>query len=168
MSLFDQQGYQETTIPQIVKGAGLTTRTFFRHFADKRDVLFLREREFPQVVGTTLLGAADGLSPRELVRFGLLAAARELQPLNAPIERRRRIIRANAQLRERELLQYDRLSDAIRAALVDRRAAPREALILGKLGALVLELSLEQWLTEPGQSLTDIIDATCAEILTGG
>lgn len=85
----------------------------------------------------------------------------------APVERRRRIIRAEPQLRERELLRYDRLSDAIRAALLDRGAAPREALLVGKLSALAFELSLEQWLETPGQRLIDIIDITCTEIVTG-
>lgn len=48
MALFTDQGYGGTTVPQIAEAAGLTTRTFFRHFADKRDVLFLRDREFPR------------------------------------------------------------------------------------------------------------------------
>ena len=56
VELFEEQGYGPTTVPQIAARAGLTTRTFFRHFADKRDVLFLRDREFPDVVGAALAG----------------------------------------------------------------------------------------------------------------
>ncbi|WP_025159517.1 TetR/AcrR family transcriptional regulator [Leifsonia aquatica] len=168
IALFELNGYQATTIPQIVERAGLTTRTFFRHFADKRDVLFLREREFPKVVGVSLLSASDKFGPRELVLHGLRAAGADLQALRMPIERRSRVIRNEPQLRERELLQYDRLSDAIRRALLERATEPREALVLGKLAALAFELSLEQWLQDPEETLIGIIDLTCAEIVPVG
>lgn len=165
MSLFEEQGYQATTVPQIVERAGLTTRTFFRHFADKRDVLFLREKEFPQVVGASLVAAPQTTQPLDLVRLGLRTAALELEPLRRPIARRRRIIRHEAQLRERELLQYDRLSNAVRAALLERRTGPREALLFGRLSALVFELSLDAWLDDPSRRLADVVEATCAELL---
>ncbi|WP_158861721.1 TetR/AcrR family transcriptional regulator [Leifsonia sp. AG29] len=166
LALFDEQGYQETTVPQIVERAGLTTRTFFRHFADKRDVLFLREREFPKVVGASLAAAPDGARPSELVRFGLRGAALELESLREPIARRHRIIRRESQLRERELLQYDRLADAVRAALLDRGANPREALLLGRLASLAFELGLEQWLSDASRPLADAVDQTAAELVS--
>lgn len=165
MTLFDEQGYQATTVPQIVERAGLTTRTFFRHFADKRDVLFLREREFPQVIGGSLAAAPPETPPLDLVRLGLRNAALELEPLRRPIERRRRIIRQEAQLRERELLQYDRLSDAVRTTLLERGTRPREALLLGRLAALAFELGLDAWLDGPSRTLAETIETTCSEIL---
>lgn len=168
MDLFERRGYPATTIPQIVDGAGLTTRTFFRHFSDKRDVLFLREREFPQVVAATLLTAGDDLPPRGLVVFGLRAAALELEQWRAPIERRRRIIRGEPQLRERELLQYDRLAEAVRAALQERGADPRQALLLARLAALTFELSLDQWIDAPDHALAEVVEATWHEVTTAG
>ena len=40
ITLFAEQGYEETTVAEIAERAGLTKRTFFRYFSDKREVLF--------------------------------------------------------------------------------------------------------------------------------
>ena len=79
LELFLEQGFTETTVPQITARAGLTTRTFFRHFADKRDALFLREREFPEAVSDFLQTVPSGSSPVATVRMGLAEACRGIQ-----------------------------------------------------------------------------------------
>src|SRR6188508_1594363 len=78
VELFLSQGFSVTTVPEIADRAGLTTRTFFRHFTDKREVLFGAEAELPDVVAGVLADAPDALTPLELVEFGLtrVAAAR--------------------------------------------------------------------------------------------
>src|SRR6478752_786039 len=108
LALFEEAGFSATTVPQIAERAGLTTRTFFRHFSDKRDVLFLRDREFPDVISRVLDAMPDDLPAGELIMRGLLNAAEELDTLREPIARRRRVIRSEAHLRERELLKLDR------------------------------------------------------------
>ena len=40
MELYGERGFEQTTVAEIAERAGLTERTFFRHFADKREVLF--------------------------------------------------------------------------------------------------------------------------------
>lgn len=146
MALFELQGYQATTIPQIVERAGLTTRTFFRHFTDKRDVLFLRDREFPAVIADSLSTLPVSLDAVELVEHGLLVAADELDGLRDAIARRRSVIRSDALLRERELLKLDLLGDAIRAALTDRGIPSRDASLLSRVATLTFDLSMERWL----------------------
>lgn len=71
MNLFTDQGYSGTTVPQIAEAAGLTTRTFFRHFSDKRDVLFLRDREFPQAVSDFMESIPQERGGTATVRAGL-------------------------------------------------------------------------------------------------
>ena len=40
MELYIERGFEQTTVTEIARRAGLTQRTFFRHYADKREVLF--------------------------------------------------------------------------------------------------------------------------------
>src|SRR4051794_32149270 len=75
LELFAEQGYAATTVPQITARAGLTTRTFFRHFVDKREVLFARELDFPEVVTELVADAPRDLSAIELAMFGFEAIA---------------------------------------------------------------------------------------------
>lgn len=145
MELFEEQGYDATTVPQITARAGLTTRTFFRHFTDKREVLFLRDREFPAVIQASLVDAPGGDDPLEAARVGLLSAATSLEPLRANISRRQAVVRSDDRLRERELLKSARLTDAVAAGLLERGFADDQVRIVAPLAVLVFELALTEW-----------------------
>ena len=154
MSLFAEHGYGATTVPQIAERAGLTTRTYFRHFADKRDVLFLREREFPQVVAQLLAGAPDGLPPLALAMHGVEAvAAGDLQRWRPEIAARRAIVRSEPALRERDLLKSAVLAGAVREALVARGAPVADATLAASTAALLFDVALEAWLAGPADVL---------------
>ncbi|PPG48754.1 TetR family transcriptional regulator [Rathayibacter sp. AY2B3] len=153
MELFAEHGYAGTTVPAIAERAGLTTRTFFRHFADKRDVLFLREREFPEIVGRLLADAPAGLDTMALLMHGLEAAADELQTWRAGIAARRAVVRSEPQLRERELLKSAALADSMRSALVDAGVSPEDAALAALTASALFDVSLERWLAAPGSVL---------------
>lgn len=147
MELFSELGYDATTVPAIAERAGLTTRTFFRHFADKRDVLFLREREFPQVVAHLLAGAPAGLGPMALLMHGLeTVAAGDLERWRDDIAARRAIIRSEPPLRERESFKSAVLADAMRDALVAGGAAARDAALVAPVASALFDTALEEWL----------------------
>ena len=40
LALYGERGFENTTVAEIADRAGLTERTFFRYFTDKREVLF--------------------------------------------------------------------------------------------------------------------------------
>ncbi|MCS5732827.1 TetR/AcrR family transcriptional regulator [Herbiconiux daphne] len=150
IELFSERGYTATTVPDIAARAGLTTRTFFRHFADKRDVLFLREREFPAVVAGLLAEAPAGLDPMALVLHGLEAvAAGDLERWRGDILARRAIVRSEPQLRERELLKSAALAEAMRDALVAGGAADDDAALAASVGSVLFDSSMEAWLRGP-------------------
>src|SRR5690242_7285084 len=67
LELFVEHGFTAVTVPQITARAGLTTRTFFRHFADKREVLFAGEDALPGVVAQAFAAAAPELTPMEVI-----------------------------------------------------------------------------------------------------
>jgi AcrR family transcriptional regulator len=166
LELFAEQGYASTTVPQIAARADLTTRTFFRHFADKREVLFLREREFPAVVATLLADAPPGLTPLQLTMFGFeTIAAQQFGRWRESIAARRRIIRSDEGLRERELLKSSMLSGAISRALTERGTNGDEAALIAALGVLVFDASLGDWLDGPAdRPLVEVLRATLARM----
>src|SRR5580704_10414852 len=128
LALYSERGFDQTTATQIAARAGLTERTFFRHFADKREVLFggsaiLRERIVSGVVGAP---ATDG--PLDAVARGLDAAAAMLGESRRDLSRQRQIvIDANPELRERELTKLADYAGAIAAALHERGVSEPQA-----------------------------------------
>lgn len=164
MALFAEHGYAETTVPQIAERAGLTTRTFFRHFAEKREVVFLRDRELPTAVRTILDALPSGLGSRQLVEQGLSRAAVELEQWRAPISRRDAIIRSDEHLRERELLKLDHLAAAIEQALVARDIAPVTAQVASRVAALAFDLALRRWLDDDASNLRAQLDRAWVDI----
>lgn len=165
LDLVEEQGYASTTVPQITARAGLTTRTFFRHFADKRDVFFLRDREFPRVIAAALEDVPAGADALDVVRQGLARAVSPLEGWREPILRRRAVIRAEDQLRERELLKSAHLADAIAGGLVARSVPPGRARLIASLAVLVFDRSLDSWLdAPPGRSLAAAVDASWNEL----
>ncbi|NUP60562.1 MAG: TetR family transcriptional regulator, partial [Nonomuraea sp.] len=122
LDLFIEQGFTETTVPQITARAGLTTRTFFRHFADKREVLFAGEEQVPEQVARLLAEAPPSLGPMELIIEGLAPTATELfegRGLDYLL-RRRAAIDAEPALRERELRKFSLMSEALEQGFRDR------------------------------------------------
>ncbi|MDY0912724.1 helix-turn-helix domain-containing protein [Rathayibacter festucae] len=158
MELFAEYGYSATTVPSIAERAGLTTRTFFRHFPDKRDVLFLRERELPEVVARLLAGAPAGLDPLGLLMHGLeTVAGGDLEGWRGEIAARRAVIVAEPALRERELLKSAVLADAMRDALVERSVPAEDAALAARTAAALFDASLEQWLGGRDSTLVAVL-----------
>jgi AcrR family transcriptional regulator len=149
MELFASQGYAETSVPEIAQHAGLTTRTFFRHFTDKREVLFLRERELPTVVASLLAEAPESLTPIRLVMSGFEAlAAGPFQGWRPQMQARHAIISSNPALRERELLKNAILTEVITDALTASGIQPEDAIITARCAVMIFEIALFQWLAD--------------------
>jgi len=160
VSLFETAGFANTTVPQIAAAAGLTTRTFFRHFADKRDVLFLRDREFPEAIRDFLGSLPPGTGPVETVRSGLMVACREIEQWRSQIARRQAIISKEPLLQERDLLRARHLAAAIEASLVDRQVDATEARTLAAVAVTCFELAVQRWLDGPADSTLEGILST--------
>ena len=161
LELFTEQGYAATTVPQITARAGLTTRTFFRHFADKREVLFLRDREFPAVVTQLVASAPASLSPLDLALHGFeTVTAANFDDWRDGMVRRRAVIRSDDSLRERELLKSSRLAAAIEQALVDNGADAATAALVATFSVMLFDVALGQWLDGDNRSLPEVLRAT--------
>jgi AcrR family transcriptional regulator len=168
LALYSERGFDQTTAAQIAEGAGLTERTFFRHFADKREVLFggsavLKERI---VAGVAEAPAADG--PLDAVSQGLEAAAALLGQFRRDLSRQRQaVIAANPELHERELAKLADYAAAIAAALRERGVSEMQATLAAEAGMTVLRLALQRWASgDDGRELVDIMRDAVSELRT--
>src|SRR5687768_2417668 len=98
LALFGERGFENTTVAEISARAGLTERTFFRYFADKREVLFWGAGALHELLVGTVAGAPVSASPMEAVALALEAAGASLEPRREPARRRQSVIDANAEL----------------------------------------------------------------------
>jgi AcrR family transcriptional regulator len=124
LKLYVERGFEQTTVAEIAKEAGLTERTFFRYFADKREVLFSGAGALQELLVTSVADAPDSVAPIEAIAGALAAAGDILQQRREYSRQRQRVIAANPELQERELLKLASLAAALAEAL--RRRGVRE------------------------------------------
>lgn len=157
-ALFAEQGYESTTVAQIAARAGLTERTFFRHYADKKEVLFWGQRLLEEALAAQAAEAAAGTPPIDVVEAAFDTMARMIAGRGAlPIERQR-VIDATPALRERELHKMDSLARALAAALGGRGASPRVARVVAGAGVAAFTAAYEEWIAAEGT--VDLEDLT--------
>ena len=160
LELFSEQGYSATTVPQITTRAGLTTRTFFRYFADKREVIFGGD-EIPERAAHLIAEAPEELEPMGVIRLVLHRVATEqFEGYRKQTAAVRAIIHANDSLRDRDALKRDDLVRAARTAFIERGESPLRATVVAELGILVFQVALDEWaIDEESRSMTSVIDA---------
>jgi AcrR family transcriptional regulator len=166
LALYSERGFDQTTAAQIAARAGLTERTFFRHFADKREVLFggsalLQERIVAGVAGAP---AADG--PLDAVSQGLDAAAAMLGESRRDLSRQRQaVIAANPELHERELAKLAHYAAAVAVALRQRGVNEPQATLAAEAGMTVLRVAIDRWANkDDGRDLATIMRDSVAEL----
>jgi AcrR family transcriptional regulator len=152
LELYVERGYEQTTVAEIAERAGLTERTFFRHFADKREVLFAGAGTLQDLLVTAVAGAPDAVAPLEAVAAALEAAGALLQERREYSRRRQSVIDANPALQERELIKLAALASALADALRRRGVTGPAASLTAEAGIAVFKIAFERWISETGQS----------------
>ncbi|GAA4698202.1 TetR family transcriptional regulator [Pseudonocardia yuanmonensis] len=149
LDLYVERGFEQTTVAEIAARAGLTARTFFRHFPDKREVLFAGSTDLERHMVDALVGAPEAASPMTAVGVALDAAAAALGGNRDFARRRHLVITANGELQERELIKMTRLSAALAGGLGRRGVAEADARLAAEAGIAVLRVAFERWVTGP-------------------
>lgn len=164
LQLFTTKGFEQTTAAEIAKAAGLTQRTFFRHFADKRDVLFQGQEQFVRVFVDGMDAAAADAAPMKLIGAAIEAAASFFPDDRRPYARiRATVIDTNPTLQERERHKLAGLAVEVAAALRGRGVAEPAATLAAESGATVFAMAFAQWIRP---SETRSLAAIAAELLT--
>ena len=171
LELFATQGFEQTTAAEIAQAVGLTERTFFRHFSDKREVLFYGQEEFLRAFTDGVDAAPPDVSPFEVIAAALQAAASLFPDERRPHSRTRQtVIEQNPALQERELHKLAGLAATVAAALRARGIAEPTATLAAQSAATVFGVAFAQWIGEgESRSLPDITSDVLGELrnLTG-
>jgi AcrR family transcriptional regulator len=147
MELYIERGFEQTTVTEIARRAGLTQRTFFRHYADKREVLFAGSGLLEELIVRTLGGALDSAAPIDAVAEALEAAGAAIQEGGDRPRQRQVVIAANPELRERELIKLASLASAIAAALREHGVPDPAASLTAEAGIAVFKIGFERWIS---------------------
>lgn len=161
--LYDEQGFDNTTVSEVAAAAGVTERTFFRYFPDKREVLFGGNPALEMEVKAGIAAAGADLAPIELAAAGLQRAAELIGERRDFAQRRVRVIAANPELRERDLVKNAEMAEALAAALRDRGVDEATATLAAEAGVGAFRIAVQRW-TEAGSeaSLDDLIRESLA------
>jgi AcrR family transcriptional regulator len=148
MDLYLERGFEQTTVTEIAKRAGLTERTFFRHFADKREVLFAGSGDLQDLMVKTLAATPVSTAPIDAVAAAIEAAAGLLGERRPHSQRRQAVIVANKELQERELIKLASLSAALAETLRKRGVTDPAASLTAEAGIAVFKVAFETWVSE--------------------
>lgn len=163
LELYDEQGYEATTVAQIAARAGVTERTFYRHFTDKREVLF-KTNPLAGVFREAVASAEDASRPFDLVVHALTEGAPFLQERGELARRRHAVISATPELQEREQAKLSALARELADALIERGVAPDTAAVAGGMGIAVFRVAYERWVADPGRRTLVAHVHACADL----
>ncbi|MDM7890606.1 TetR/AcrR family transcriptional regulator [Curtobacterium caseinilyticum] len=149
LQLFTEHGYDETTVAEIAAAADVTERTFFRHFVDKREVLFAGQDDFVGMFTGPVTDAPAGTPPFTLVRRALDSAAGFFPDDRRAWSRsRQRVIDGVPALGERELGKLANLKVHLGTSLRTHGIGEPAATIAAETAVTVFHLSFAQWIAD--------------------
>jgi AcrR family transcriptional regulator len=149
LALFAERGFDAVTVAEIASRAGLTERTFFRYFADKREVLFWGQENLRELYVRTIEAAPDSAAPIDAVAAALEAAAPVFQERHALARQRQAVIAANPGLQERELSKRASLATAMADALRGRGVPEPAASLAAEVGVIAFKTAFARWVDDP-------------------
>ena len=165
MELFEEQGFEDTTAVQIAKRARVTTRTFFRYFADKQEVLFADEDMLRAALVRDVAQAAEVAAPLQAVTQCLAGFDWESLGSRESLRRREVMIASTPCLLERELIKQHQMADEFGSVLLRRGVDPDVAGLAAHVGVHVFRSAYRQWL-EDGDDLVSATETVMSRLAT--
>ncbi len=153
LDLFTEQGYDATTVNEIAERAGVTKMTFFRHFPDKREVLFAAGQEVhSQILADAIAAAPEQATPLQVVAAALDALSATFGDDRREFAARLRVVVAGQrELRERAASKHNGLVEATTEALAKRGVPELTASLAAELGLRAFDRAFAQW-ADPASS----------------
>lgn len=157
LALYVEQGFDETTVAQIAARAGLSERTFFRHFEDKREVLFYGMEHAQVLLTKAVREASPSSAPMDAVGSALEAVCSVLQQDPDRVRLREAVVSSKAELRERELIKLAAFASTVAEALRERGVPEPVASLAAEQGVAIFKVAFTLWVRGRGQSLLEIL-----------
>jgi AcrR family transcriptional regulator len=169
LELYREHGFDSTTVAEIAERAGLTERTFFRHYADKREVLFGGAGMLQDMLVTGVREAPAELPPMEAIITALVSVADGLFEERRDFARQRQaVIAGNTELQEREVVKLATLAAAVAGALRERGVGDPAASLAAESGIAIFKIAFERWTgetTASSLSLAQVIRESMDELI---
>jgi AcrR family transcriptional regulator len=162
LELFEAQGFERTSVAQIARTAGLTERSFYRYFPDKREVLFA-DKELEAHLVAQVEAADPDLTPIEVLLAALGTADEIFRPREFLL-RRVKVIAASPALAERDLNKLADIADALARALERRGVEPGKARFVIDVAIAISRRATSRWLADPEATLAELIAQAAAEL----
>jgi AcrR family transcriptional regulator len=164
LEMYLEHGYENVTVAEITERAGLTRRTFFRYFTDKRDVLFAGSEQLPTALADAVCHADAALSPFEAL-LSAFADVGELLIERVPhAAQRRAVINTSPELQERERTKFAGIINALAGALTERGAVEPGTRLLAQVGVAIFQTAFDRWTDQPNADFPTLIRDTAIEL----
>jgi AcrR family transcriptional regulator len=166
LELYSERGFESVTVAEIAERADLTERTFFRHFADKREVLFGDANALQEFLVSKVDDAPASSPPIEVIATALdEAAAVVFEERREIVRQRQAVIAENAELQERELIKLASLASALADALRRRGVTDPAASLAAEAGIAIFKIAFESWIDDTGErTFSEIIRESVDEL----
>jgi AcrR family transcriptional regulator len=165
LDLYVERGFEQTTTAEIARRAGLTERTFFRHFADKREVLFGGHNALQEYIVSAVASSPDSAAPIDCVIGALETVGAVFLDRREYFRQRQAVIDTNAELRERELIKLASLASTIADTLRGRGVGDLPASLAAEVGITVFKVAFERWINDASQAdLSELIRKAFEEL----
>lgn len=165
LDLFAERGYESTTVAEIAERAGLTERTFFRYFVDKREVLFSGSRGLSEAVAASIEQASPASPPIDVAVEALADAAAFLQERRAFACQRQSVVALSPELRERELIKLAGIAAMLADALRGRGVPDPNATLTADAAVAAFKSAVSRWAERGGREpLPDLVRAAADEL----
>jgi AcrR family transcriptional regulator len=153
LELFRERGYDATTAAEIAARAGVTERTFFRHFPDKREALFDGEDAFRAALGDGVLAAPADAAPMEALFYAFRSVEQMIVANRSFAEPREAVIAQTPALQERVLTKTAGLVAALSAALRRRGVEEATAGLAAQVGMAAFSYAARTWAEAPAAGM---------------
>ncbi|OMC38957.1 TetR family transcriptional regulator [Mycobacterium sp. GA-1841] len=165
LQLYLERGFDQTTVAEIAERAGLTERTYFRYFADKREALFGGQAILTEILRTAVADAPADIPALDVIAAALAALAPVFDGRRDHARRRQSVIDANPALQERELIKLATLSTELTEALAHKGIAETSARLAAETGMAVFKVAFGRWVHDNHDGgLASIVTATMDEL----